>query len=120
MFLALHLHVHWLKVFLLEKIYHGVWLGVTWPQTCTRGPEDLMVIMAGPCRTPDPILLGWGKDLCLLQSIGASVALLPLDEPILPVLLTEVRLCVHCGHTKVDYYGIGTGFGEAIEAYEHS
>ena len=55
----------------------------------------------------------------MLQSIGASVLLLPLDECILTVFLTKVSQCVHCGHTKVDHYGVGTGFGEAAKAYKH-
>ncbi len=80
MFLMLHLCVHRLKVFLLDKVYHEVWLGVTWLQKCTRGPEDPMVVVAGPCHTPDPILLWRGQYKCPLQTIGAGVAFLLLDN----------------------------------------
>ena len=109
--------MHWLKVFLLEKVYHGVWLGVTQLQESTGGPEDPTVIMAGPCHTPDPILLWWGQYKPLLGTIGASVTFLPLNKCVLPVFLMEVSQFVHCGHTKVDHHCVGTGFGEVAGAY---
>ena len=40
---------------------------------------------------------------------------LPLDEPLPPVFLVEFSQFVHRGHTKVDHYGVGTGFREAAD-----
>ena len=47
------------------------------------------------------------------------MAFLPLDKHILPVFLMVVGKLVYCKHTKVDHYGVGTGFGESSEAYKH-
>ncbi len=87
MFLRLHLCVRLLKMVLIEKVNHVVWLRISRPQECTRGAR----FNGGSGRPPHTgfylVVVGTGH--MLTPTIGKSVAFLPLDKHILPVLLSK-------------------------------